>query len=156
MTREIMRRKASDNVYLHKDFHGALSNGIQFIHEKYGADAVRAYLRQFAAAYYAPLKTEIKERGLPALKDYFEKMYRLEGGVIHLTCSDDELRLEVEACPAVAHMRQQGYAVAELFYETTKTVNATICENTPFAAELVQYDKADGHSIQRFYRRAKP
>ncbi len=155
MTKEYMRRKASDNVYLHKDFHGALSNGIQFIHDKYGADAVRAYLRQFAAVYYAPLKAEIKTRGLPALKDYFEKMYRLEGGTIHLKCSENELCLEVEACPAVTHLRRHGYPVAELFYETTKTVNEALCENTPFSAELVRYDEADGHSIQRFYRREK-
>jgi len=153
MAKEIMRRKASDNVYLHKDFHGALSNGIQFIHEKYGAEAVREYLRQFVAAFYAPLKSEIKRRGLAALKDHFEKMYRTEGGVIHLTCSADELRLEVEACPAVTHMRQHGYKIAELFYETTKTVNEALCAGTPFAAELIRYDEADGHSIQRFYRR---
>jgi len=148
-----MRRKAADNVYLHKDFHGALSNGIQFIHEKYGAEAVRQYLRQFVEAYYAPLKAEIKRRGLAALKDYFEKMYQAEGGVIHLACSADELRLEVEACPAVTHMRAHGYKVAGLFYETTKTVNEVLCESTPFAAELISYDQADGHSIQRFYRR---
>ena len=153
MTREAMRRKASDYVYLHKDFHGALSNGIQFIHEKYGAEAVRQYLRQFVVTYHAPLKAEIKQRGLVALKDHFEKMYRLEGGVIHLACSDDELRLEVKACPAVTHMREKGYPVAELFVETTRTVNEALCEGTPFAAELVRYDEADGHSIQRFYRR---
>lgn len=153
MAKEIMRRKAADNVYLHKDFHGALSGGIQFVHEKYGPEAVRQYLRQFVAAYYAPLKAEIKQRGLAALKDHFEKMYRVEGGVIHLTCSDDELRLEVEACPAVTHMRRQGCPVAELFYETTKTVNEALCEDTPFAAELIQYDDANGRSIQRFYRR---
>jgi len=153
MPKEIMRRKASDNEYLHKDFHGAMSNGIQFIHEKYGAEAVRAYLRQFVEAYYAPLKSEIKRCGLAALKDHFEKIYRLEGGVFHLSCSDDELRLEVEACPAVTHMRRHGQKIAELFYETTKTVNEALCAGTPFAAELVRYDEADVHSIQRFYRR---
>lgn len=154
MAKEIMRRRSSDNVYLHKDFHGALSQGIQFIHRKYGAEAVRAYLRQFVAAYYAPLKAEIRRRGLPALKEHFEKMYRLEGGMIQLACSDDELRLEVNACPAVTHLRAHGYPVADLFIETTRTVNEALCEDTPFAAELIRYDEADGHSIQRFYRKA--
>ena len=153
MVKEVMRRKASDNVYLHKDFHGALSNGIQFIHEKYGAEAVRDYLRQFVAAYYSALKAEIKRRGLAALRDHFEKIYRLEGGVISMECSKDELRLEVEACPAVSHMRRRGYPVAALFYETTKTVNEALCVDSPFDAELISYDNANGHSIQRFYRR---
>jgi len=51
------------------------------------------------------------------------------------------------------HMRQHGYKIAELFYETTKTVNEALCDGTPFAAELIQYDDANGHSIQRFFRR---
>lgn len=156
MAKEVMRRRAADNVYLHQDFHGALSNGIQFIHDTYGADAVRDYLRQFTAAYYAPLKAEIKRRGLVALQEHFEQMYRREGGVIRLQCSADELLLEVEACPALRHMRQHGYSVAELFVETTRTVNEALCDDTPFAAELLQYDETDGHSIQRFYRRIKP
>ena len=32
MPKQVMTRKAGNNVYLHKDFHGALSNGIDFIH----------------------------------------------------------------------------------------------------------------------------
>ncbi len=44
-----------------------------------------------------------------------------------MTLSDDELRIEVEACPAVTHMRKQGYPVARLFHDTTRTVNEAIC-----------------------------
>ena len=49
-----MRRTASDNVYLHKDFHGALSAGIEYLHQRYGEDAVREYLRRFTLAFHAP------------------------------------------------------------------------------------------------------
>ena len=47
--------------------------------------------------------------------------------------------------------RKQGYPVARLFHETTETVNRAICHQTPFAAELVQYDDETGRSVQRFY-----
>ena len=67
--------------------------------------------------------------------------------------SEHELRIEVEACPAVTHMRGQGYPVARLFRETTDTVNRAICDATPYAAELVEYDELTGRSVQRFYRR---
>jgi len=65
----------------------------------------------------------------------------------------DELLLKVEACPAVTHMREHGYGVAPLFYETGRTVYAAICEDTPFALEWLWYDEESGQSAVRFFRR---
>lgn len=153
MAKQIMHREASDNAYLHPDFHGALSVGIEYLHETFGEEAVRRYLWQFAKSFYAPLTESIESRGLAALEEHFRKIYDLEGGVVRFELSEDELRIEVEACPAVKHMRQQGYPVARLFRETTDTVNRAICDGTNFAAELVEYDEETGRSVQRFFRR---
>lgn len=154
MAKEVMERRASDNVYLHKDFHGALSAGIQYLDEHHGEEAVREYLRQFTTAFYSPLIADLKERGLVALKEHFEKVYETEGGDAQMTLTDDELLIEVAACPAVVHMREHDYAVAGLWHETTRTVNEALCEGTPFAAELLEYDEETGRSRQRFYRRS--
>ncbi len=154
MPKEIIKRTARDNQYLHKDFHGALSVGLEYLEANYGEASVREYLRQFALEFYAPLKADLNRRGLVALAEHFEKLYETEGGRVEVTLSDDELRVEVEACPAVTHMRAQGYPVSPLFHETTKTVNEAICEGTPYTAELVDYDDQTGRSIQRFLRRA--
>jgi hypothetical protein len=153
MPKEVMRRNAGDNQYLHKDFHGALSCGIDYLEQHFGDDVVREYLRGFTVSYYAPLIEELKNQGLVALKEYFAKMYETEGQQIEVDCSEDELFIRVPACPAVTHMRRNNYPVARLFYETTKTVNEAMCEGTPFAAELVEYDDETGRSVQRFYRR---
>ncbi len=153
MVKEVMRRTALDNAYLHKDFHGALSEGIEYIHRHYGPGAVRDYLRQFAADFYAPLTEAVKERGLVAMKEHIEKIYAMEGGEININFDDSEMTVEVKTCPAVSHMRKEGYMVAELFYETTKTVNEAICEGTGFTAELVEYDHRTGRSVQRFSRK---
>lgn len=153
MAKETMTRKASDNVYLHKDFHGAMSAGIDYLEQHYGEEAVREYLREFTTTFYAPLIEDLKKRGLAALKEHFENLYKTEGGEIDITCSEDELALKVKACPAVMHIREKGYPVARLFHETTKTINEALCEGTPFAAELAEYDEETGRSVQRFYRR---
>jgi len=152
MAKEVMRRTAGDNPYLHRDFHGALSAGIEHLHQAYGEQAVREYLWQFARAFYAPLTEALRRRGLVALEEHFRKVYALEGGEVRFTRSDDELRIEVDACPAVAHLRSRGYPVARLFRETSATVDRAICHDTPFAAELLAYDEQTGRSIQRFYR----
>ena len=153
MAKEIMRRKAADNEYLHPDFHGALSAGIDYLERNYGEQAVRDYLRQFATSFYAPVTEAINQRGLVAFREYLAIVYEKEGGQVRFDLSEDELTVHVEACPAVMHMRKHGYPVARLFHETTKTVNEAICEGTPFAAELLEYDPETGRGIQRFARR---
>ncbi len=151
--KEVMQRSAADNAYLHKDFHGALSTGLIYLEQRYGPDAVREYLWQFATTFYAPLTEDIKQRGLVALKEHFERIYELEGGEFTIMMSADEMTMQVEACPAVMHIRKIGQAVAPLFFETTRTVNEAICAGTPFAAELVTYDDETGRSMVRFARR---
>jgi hypothetical protein len=153
MPKEIITRHAADNAYLHKDFHGALSTGIAYLEQRYGAEAVRDYLHRFAATFYADVTQAINERGLIALREHLERIYKIEGGQIAIICSDNELLLEVEACPAVTHMREHDYAVAPLFYETSKTVYAAICEDTPFVSEWLRYDAGSGRSAVRFFRR---
>jgi hypothetical protein len=151
--KEVMNRTAADNAYMHKDFHGALSTALLYLEETYGADAVRAYLRQFAATFYAGLTDGLKTRGLIVLKEHFETIYKLEEGVAAFQLTPHELLMNVDACPAVMHMRKIGQPVSPLFYETTKTVNETICEGTPFMAELLSYDHETGRSAVRFSRR---
>lgn len=156
MPKEVMRRTAADNPYLHKDFHGAMSCGIQYLHERFGAEAVREYLRRFTDAYHAPLKAALRQRGLPALAEYLDGIYRAEGAQYELAVTDDELVLRVQECPAISHMRSHGYAVADLWVETTRTVYAHLCEGSDFDFELQQYDPLSGASVQRFFRRQTP
>jgi hypothetical protein len=155
MTKEVMSRKAADNEYLHKDFHGAMNLGLRYLEEKYGPEAVSEYLREFTRAYYKPLIDDIRKRGLVALKEHFERIYRIEGAPVSMTLTEDELVLDVPACPAVTHLRERGVAVSPMFVETTRTVNEALCEDTPFAAKLVEYEESTGRSRQRFYRRKR-
>ncbi len=113
MSKQVMDRRASDNEYLHKDFHGALSAGIEYLHSHYGPQAVRDYLGQFTRAYYAPLREKLQREGLSTLKEHFEKMYKIEGGQIEIEFSEEQMTLKVQFCPAVMHMREKRYAVAK-------------------------------------------
>ena len=153
MPKQVMHRQARDNRYLHKDFHGALSVGIDYLEARYGEEAVRQYLRQFARAFYGPLTEDLRNRGLVALQEHFARIYEIEGASPCFRLTDDELVIELDACPAVSHMREHNYPVARLFYETTRTLNEALCEGTPFAAELLEYDPQTGRSVQRFFRR---
>ena len=152
MPRKVIHRKKSDNVYLHKDFHGALSASIDYLQRRYGEQAVREYLRRFTNAFYAPLKADLARRGLVALKEHFEQVYLAEDGDVSFSLSEDELVIEVSQCPAVMHMRRQGYPVTSLWSETTRTVNEALCEGTDFESELADYDEQTGRGRQCFRR----
>lgn len=153
MTRKVMERKASDNQYLHKDFHGALSNGIEYLHKNFGEEAVREYLSKFTKTFYAPLIEDLKRRGMVALKEHFERIYEIEGGKVEISFNEDELIIKVQECPAITHLHKKNMPVARMFYETSKTVNEMLCDGTCFSAELKDYNEDNGSCIQRFYRR---
>jgi hypothetical protein len=158
MSKKVVMRTASDNLYFHKDFHGALNQALIYVEEHFGEEAVREYLEQFAKAFYAPLTRALTEKGLGALKAYLEHIYTLEGADVRIELAPDDgapdvLTLFVEACPAVAHIKKMGLPLSRHFVETTRTVNETICAGTPFQFELVAYEPASGKSTQRFSRR---
>lgn len=150
-TTEQDTRSGAESV--HKDFHAALSAGIEYLDQHYGEDAVREFLRDFAKSYYAPLNRSLRHRGLSALREHIREAYSREDAEVVFCGSDDELRVEVPACPAVAHIRRSGYLVARLFRETLRSVYEAVCDGTPFAFELLEYDDATGRSIMRFHRR---
>ncbi len=153
MTKLTMTRRASDNVYLHRDFHCALNLSLEYLRVNFGVDAARDYLRRFAAACHAPLQAELRRRGLPALREYFEEIYRREGGRVRISGDENELRIAVEQCPAVEHIRRQGGLPSALYADTTRIVNESICRDTPFSFELRDYNPLTGAGLQRFYRR---
>ncbi len=154
MPKEIMHRTAADNVYLHKDFHAALSCALSYLEEHFGPEAVRHYLAEFTRTYYAPVREAVRRRGLDALEEHFRNIYRIEGTEITIERRPGELLVRVPACPAVSHIRKLGRAPAALFHETTTTVNRVLVEDTDIEAELVEYDPETGASVQRFRRRA--
>ncbi|MEN8193793.1 MAG: hypothetical protein ABFS12_13305 [Bacteroidota bacterium] len=153
MSNQTITRKASDNLYFHKDFHIALNYGIEYLHKEFGKEAVREYLTQFASVYYSPFNKAIREKGLLAVKEHYEKIYKIEDAVFDMSFSQDELTIHLFASPAVMHIRANGHPISELFHETVSTVNRAICRNTPYDVELLEYHNNNGAYRLWFFRR---
>ena len=138
---------------VHKDFHGALSYGIQYLHERSGDEGVKAFFSGLAGTVYRPLVEDLRERGLPALREHWQRIFDLEGGVVEFTMDGDVLVLTVHRCPAIAHMREHSYAIAPNFCEHTRIVNDAICRAAGYAA-TVEYNQEEGRCVQRFWKAA--
>lgn len=155
MAKKQMIRHASDNAYLHKDFHGALNFALIYLEKQYGETAVREYLDDFATKFYSPLNLAIREDGLSPLKTHLEKIYELEGGQVEIKmdADNDILEIHITRCPAVEHIRMSGNDVSPQFHLTHEVVYNSICRNTPYQFELINYDAETGACLQRFSRR---
>lgn len=150
-----MKGQGMGKTAVHKDFHGAMSYGIQFLTERYGWAEAEAYLRQMARTVYKPLIARLKARGLSALRDHWRRIFTLEGGRFALRRVGPVLELRVTRCPAIHHMKKKGYPIADRFCESTRIVNEEICRAAGYESS-VEYDQARGKCVQRFWKRAKP
>lgn len=136
---------------VHKDFHGALSYGLQFLDENCGEDGRNAFLAGLADSVYKPLVEDMRRRGLRALRDHWRQVFELEEGEIELREDDESLELHVPRCPAIAHMKAHDYAIASSYCEHTRIVNEAVCRAAGFES-TVEYDQENGRCVQRFGR----
>ena len=156
MTKKVMDVRASDNKYLHRDFHASADIGLRYIGEKYGDNGVKEYLQTFARAYYKPLFTDVGERGLVALKEQIEKIYQIQDmpEVVHENLTADELDVPIDRCPAVTYFNKTGHNTSKWYVELTRTVNDTIADQCDLGFELLAYSEETGAARYRFFKRA--
>lgn len=152
MPKEVMDRSASDNEYLHPDFHGALSAGLIYLSDNFGENSVKEYVARFARKYHKKLISKIKQNGLIELQKHYEELYKIEKGNVSFENTDNGILMKVPECPAVKHMREKDYPVSGCWIETERSLNATICEEAGYKYELIEYNPETGASIQRFYK----
>jgi len=136
---------------VHKDFHGALSYAIEFLEREYGREGLEDFLSGLSKSVYAPLVADIKDRGLEALGNHWERVFGLEGGSFGMKMEGERLVLTVNSCPAISHMRERGYIIAPSFCEHCRIVNEALCHEAGYECDI-EYDQAEGRCVQRFWR----
>lgn len=155
MAKLVMERKASDNKYLHSSFHISADIGITYVGLNFGDEAVIEYLTRFTLSYYKLLIDEIKQKGLSALKENIENIYKIEEAkdALHIDLNDNCLSVEIKYCPAIKYMNSESHIPSKWYIETTKTVNKVIAENCGYEFKLLSYDTESGKALYSFTRR---
>jgi len=155
MSKLFIDRRAADNKYLHPDFHIAMDQGLRYLGERFGDNAVSDYLRIFAEVFYAPLIAESKARGFSAVRDHIINIYETEDvpDAVTVRISDDEMCVSVSACPAVMYMNRIGHTPSKWYIQTTSTVNEAISDALNWGFTLISYDEGNGAAEYRFFKR---
>ncbi len=146
--------KQSDNEYLHKDFHGALCYAIKYLDDNFGEKATEEYLVQVGKTYFKPLSEKLKKDGLKALEDHWQYIFQKENGKFRLHYEGDKLVLEVDQCPAIAHLKEKNMLYTERYCQTTVVVNKTICQQAGYQCSC-EYQLGKGKCVQKFWREQK-
>ena len=143
--RIVNRMKREGKKYLHRDFHLLGDNAVKYCADNYGKDAVIEFLRKFAVDFYAPQIADFKTRGLVAIKDWLEKLYRIEEAskVLHTELTDKELKVTIDQCPVIAYARSLNQELSEYYIEQTRTLYDAMAAAAGFGFRLERYD-ADG------------
>ncbi len=149
--KKVLECKASDNFYLHKDFHGALCYSIKYLEDKFGPEAVKEFLQQVGETYFAPLSEKLKQDGLAAIEKHFTEVMNLEQGEYTFSYEGEKLVLKVNKCPAVAHLKKIDFFFTDSFCESTAVVNDTICRNAGYRCSC-EYEKGRGKCVQKFWK----
>jgi len=152
---KVVDRRASDNKYLHRDFHISMNMLMEYIRDQYGPAALTEYLAQFSREFHSLRTEQLKEGGLGGLKKYFLDIYDKEEWPVSIELKDDVLIISQKACPGITHIVNNGYKPVEQYIETYTTVYKTMCEGTQYEYIMESYDPKTGACRQRFQRRAK-
>lgn len=137
---------------IHRDFHGALSVGFQYLAEKYGKDSLEEYLRICGENMYRELAEAIKKEGLSVLEKYWQRIFSLEGAEFKIERKgDEEIKLSVSRCPALSHMKKTGYPVYRDFCLQCRVINGVLAEKAGLKSE-VNSKQGKERCIQTFKR----
>jgi hypothetical protein len=139
---KVMKRTASDNKYLHRDFHQTLNLLMDYIYENFGINNLITYLEQFTLEYHKSLHDQLKEGNINALVSYFHDMYEKEEWPVIIKQGEGYVEIEQETpCP--------------LYVETYRTVYSTLCSDTPFEYKLDYFDDETGACKQTFRKKGQ-
>ena len=127
--------------YLHRDFHISKDLVYKYCGEKYGDDEVIDFIVNYTKAYYSPIISQIKEKGISFLKEWIEKVYETEeaSDVLHTELKDNVLTVVIDKCPVIEYMRSLNQQPSKYHIENTRTYYDTIAKECGFKFNLEYY-----------------
>jgi len=148
----VMDRRASDNKYLHRDFHWCMSMGLTYLGQNYGTEKVTEYLETFAKHFYSPLIAEIREKGLAPLAEKIRATYEVEEAADALTMENDgkALTVHVAWCPAVKYLKSIGSEPSKWYNYATESVMGEIAREAGLKFTMISYEPETGKAEYRF------
>ena len=128
-------------MYLHRDFHLSGDMALKYCGDKFGDEKVVSFLSSYTRNYYAPQIADIRKRGLPALKEWIEKIYEVEEAseLLHTQLTEGSLTVTIDKSPVIEYMHSLNQEPSKYYIEETRTLYKTIAEACDLDFSLLYY-----------------
>ena len=142
----IIDMKAEDNKYLHRDFHLSGDLALKYCGDRFGSDAVIAFITDYVKYYYAPVVEKIKSGGLSVIEEWIKGVYEVEEAseLLHTELSENSLTVTIDKSPVIEYMHSLNQKPSEYYIEQTRTLYKAIAEECNFKFALERYNEDGG------------
>ncbi len=146
-----MRYKEAGQV--HMDFHRTTNGTIAYLRENYGQEFLDEVFKRTARDVYRSIRKDLLRGDPEQLVEHWTYFFDREGGDYTVERTDDEIKLTVHKCPAVAYLQSRAIELGPGFCRQTTVINAALAEGSPF--EVTTEVLGQGRCVQTV-RRVKP
>jgi len=87
-----------------KEWFGAFNVIFNWFEKQFGREALEAYWRHIADTCYDDVVKKFQGEGLAGVRDYFEDIFRKDGGKLETSLQDKRLTIRIIQCPAFMFM----------------------------------------------------
>lgn len=132
------------------DFYFAINATFRHLHDRYGKEALVDYWRRLGQEYYRARIVRWRAGGPQAIADDWQAYFAEEPQAqVRVTADADAAELDVEVCPAIKHLRQEGRDIVPYFCEHCDHVCGSMAEQAGY-----QFTRTGGMGScrQRFVR----
>lgn len=118
------------------DFYFAINAIFRHLHDQYGKAALFGYWRSLGREYYRRRIERWKEGGTEAIAADWQDYFQHEPGAkVVVTCYPDRVELDVQTCPAIQHLAEQGRSIVPYFCEHCDHVTGAMAEQAGYRFE---------------------
>ena len=137
---------------LHRDFHASILDGVDYVRDNYGDEALRDVLFNTGTKVYRTLHEKLVAGDMSELVAWWRYYMDREGADYSLDVSGDGAVLTVRGCPALMHLEKRGIQGGKRLCMATRILNEAFCSGSPYEIVL---EETGGNSCRQTLRRVR-
>ena len=137
---------------LHRDFHASILDGVNYVRDNYGDEALREVMFETGTKVYRTLHEKLVAGDTSELIAWWRYYMDREGADYSLEETPDGAVLAVRDCPAIRHLENRAIPGGKGLCAATRVLNEAFCSGSPYKIVL---EETGEHSCRQVLRRVK-
>lgn len=121
---------------LHRDFHASILDGVYYVRENYGEEALREVLFDMGTKVYKTIHEKLMAGDPSELIAWWRYYLDREGSDYTLEETDGGAVLAIRDCAALKHLEARKIPGGKGLCGATRILNEAFCSNSPFEITL--------------------